>query len=411
MAERYGTPTGDALGTLREAIAAANLLAQGVRYGPFQMAALDASFEFWTSERGDFPIGFFASADQMSFGRGVSGAGYCVGSMARAPANASTREVPYVHYLASAAGAPAAVVPATAMPWVLDDHGSKNPRDVKYRWPTAPEGFHALGTAFWPDNDEAGHGSGACVPAAYLEPGVTVPFWSSSNQGWSHDGSLSRVSLAPATAATAQLRFAPGTLISDEAVRDGNFDCRPWTLVADAPMLAVPGAGPPPPDVTPGSTITAVAILPGLTLDPRIARGPFYCLAALVSWVTVPREISPGESTFWLEVGMDPWNAERLAADIGARCGAQHGLTIPPSANGYVSIDLGAALGIEPVAGATADDDAMAIELEALPHTAATAKRVVQQQVVDLVLCDVTGTPITQPYRFRTPNHVTQLAQ
>jgi hypothetical protein len=410
MAERYGTPTGDALGTLREAIATANLLAKGVRYGPFQMVALDVLFEFWTSERGDFPIGFFASADRMSFGRGVSASGYCVGSMARAPANASTREVPYVHYLASA-DVPAAVVPATAMPWVLDDHGSKNPRDVKYHWPTAPEGFHALGTAFWPDNDEPGHGSGACVAAAYLEPGVTVPFWNSSNQGWSHDGSLSRVSLAPATAATAQLRFAPGTLISDEAVRDGNFDCRPWTLVADAPMLPVAGAGPPPPDVTPGSTITAVAILPGLALDPRIARGPFCCLAAVVSWETVLREISPSDSTSWLEVGMGLWDAKRLAADIGARCGARHGLTIPPSANGYVSIDLSAALGIEPVAGATADDEPMTIELEALPHMATATKRIVRQQVVDLVLCDVAGTPITQPYRFRTPNHVIQPAQ
>jgi len=242
-----------------------------------------------------------------------------------------------------------------------------------------------------------------------------VPFWNDTGQGWSHDGSLSQVQLAPTVTPTAQLRFSPGTLISEEAVRDGNFDCAPRTLVADAPMLPVPGAGPPSPTPIEGSTVTAVTVLPGLTVAPAGQHGAFCYLGAVVRWEMVfglawPTEYgrAPDDPTFPLTipVGMDGPTAARLKSDIGAECGARHGLMIPPTANGYVSIDLSAILGIVAVPGAPADGYPLTVHVEDVPKpiTVSTPEIEVRQQVIDLVLFDVAGQPIGQPYRFSTPN-------
>lgn len=316
--------------------------------------------------------------------------------------------------LAPAPGVPAAVVPATDMPWVLDDHGSHNPGDVNYHWPTAPAGFHALGTAFWAENNASWYLSGACVATSNLEPGVTISFWDDAGQDWTHNGAFQLVQLDPNTRPTARMRFAPGSLISVEAAQSGQFDCRPWTLAADVPVLPVPGAGPPPPTVTAGWTITGVVVLPAVTVTPPERYGAFCYLGAVVSWEVVlgPEYVdAPGPIPFKLPIGMDTATCTRLKADIGADCGAVHGLSIPPAANGCVSVDLGETLGVAPIPGASADGYAITVEIngEPTPRTPSTPMIEVWQQVIDLLLFDVQATLIGKPYRFSTPNYVRQL--
>jgi hypothetical protein len=424
MTGPYGIPTNDPAGAISRAIVTTNYQQKGVPYGPFLMAAMgprdgytmgpiggysgstphyEDDGSFWTSQRGDFPISFYQNDSGYNSNSGFDALvnGYPLGGVAVPQIPPSpVPAAPYCYYLAPAPGVPAAVAAATDMPWVLDDHGSHNPGDVTYHWATAPDGFHALGTAFWWDNDATMHKGGACVAAAFLEPGVKVPFWSDTGQDWSHDGNLSQVRLAPTTAPTAQLRFSAGTLISEEAVSDGTFDCAPRTLVADAPMLPVPGAGPPSPVPNPGWTVSAVAVLPGLTLNPPGEYGAFCYLGAAICWeIIYPPGVRTPTYPAQLQVGMDPATAARLASDIGAQCGAQHGLVIPPGANGYVSIDLGTLLGVESIPAAKADWDTITVEVDTpLPPDYIPT----YQQLVDLFLYDVTGTAIGQSYRFYT---------
>lgn len=414
MSGQNGTPTGDAVDTIRNAIATAGYADSGVPYGPFLMSAVPqgdyAGPGFWTSQRGDFPI-TFQSTDQP----GNPSNHHCpMGGSAIPTVPPSPVQAPLWNYrLLPAPGVPAAVVPATDMPWVLDDHGSKNPASVTYHWPTAPAGFHGLGTAFWMSNDASMYLSGACVAAANLEPGLTTPFWDDAGSGWTHNGDLVLVRLDPDTRPTGQLRFAPGSLISVEAAQNSQFDCRPWTLVADAPMLPVSGEGPPPPSVFGGWTITAVAILPTPAVSPPGAYGAFCYLGAAVSWESVlgPAFLAPGSIPLQLSIGMDAATRNRIKGDIGADCGAVHGLSIPPAANGQVSIDLGPALGMVPVSGATQDGYTITVEIEGEPVPPPPTPQLIEvwQQVIDLLLFDARGTLIGKPYRFSTPNYVRQM--
>lgn len=145
-------------------------------------------------------------------------------------------------------------------------------------------------------------------------------------------------------------------------------------------------------------------------LDPTVSRGAFRYLGAAVSWEVVLNAEWMSTPTLAVElpIGMDP----AAVAQLTAQCGATRGLAILPSANGYVSVDLSAALGIEPVPGAAAVSYTTTIEIEGppLPLTAASPMVAVQQQVIDLMLFDVSGTAIGQPCRFFTPNYVRQLA-
>lgn len=393
-----GIPTDNPAGAIAQAITAANQWNNGVPYGPFLVRGTFPGAPIWVSQRGDTPISFYQPF-AFEFD------GWPLGGVAQ-PQGAGTPQLAWSYSLAPLPGVPAAVQGVDTI-WILDDHGSQNSQDLDYMWPTPPAGFQGLGTAFF---NGPGGPPYAVVAESALEAGVTRAWWDDSGSHWSHNGDLQLVQLSLMNPPTPQLRFAPGVCLSDEAISDGNFGCRPWTLVADAPVLPVPGAGALPPGPFEGSVILAVAALPTLGMSSNLASlfqngsGPFVYLAAVASWVELGFA-RPETPEVAITVGMAPDPAASLRALTNARCGARKGLWIPPN-NGFVSVDLSSLLGVERIPGATADYGPFNVPVPG-PVGAAYSE---SQLVVDLIPFNMSGFEGSTSWRFWTSGfHANQL--
>ena len=280
------------------AIAAADYANNGAPFAPFLIKFADpVNFvNGWTAERGN-PISFYGGykADSSTFRP--------LGDFA-AVNNTPIAKTPIL-LLAPMPGHEDALVHPAGFSWILDDKGSGNPHDIAYFWPTAPEGYQALGICVGFNGQGPDAENYWCVKTKYLQNAPTQDFWSDGGSHWtSHDGSLSTPSLSGVGVQDQKILLAPTTMLSNE---HGNLQNTSWCLALDKLLLPVPGASTPYPDYQPGygeGTKTSpgldkVAVLPSTVIeDPASDSSPFYYLAAEPEWFCTRSFPSPAGGTY-----------------------------------------------------------------------------------------------------------------
>lgn len=299
------TPSGLAAGQpgpgdlVATAIAAAGYSTNGAPFAPFLIKFANAAdfVNGWTSNRGN-SISFYGGykGDPAQSFRPL-------GDFA-AVNNTPIAKSPIL-LLAPMPGNEDALAHPTGFSWILDDKGSGNDNDIAYFWPTAPDGYQALGICVAFNGQAPDADNYWCVKTAYVQSAPTQDFWSDAGSHWtSHDGSLSAPSLAGVGVQDQKLLLAPTTILSNE---HGNLQNTSWCLALDKLLLPVPGASTAFPGYQPGygeGTKTApgldkVAVLPSTVIDdPGSDSSPFYYLAAQPEWFCTRSFPSPEGGTY-----------------------------------------------------------------------------------------------------------------
>ncbi|WP_026555044.1 Vps62-related protein [Arthrobacter sp. 35W] len=314
------------------AIAAAGYGTKGAPFDPFLMKFADPKkfVNGWTAEKGN-AITFYGEyqGDSTDF--------LPLGDFAAV--NGTPIATTPIMLLAPSQEHPDALAHPTGFAWILDDAHSGNPNDIAYFWPTAPDGYQALGICVGFNGNVPDATKYWCVKTEHLQHAPTQPFWNDAGSHWTeHDGSLSVPTLAGQTAQAEVILLAPTTLLSNE---HGDFQNTSWCLSMAKLMLPVEGAGNVDPVYVPGngqgSTTTPglgnVAVLPStLISDPAAVTSPFYYLAAQPSWLCLERYSSPkgGVQTESITIGTSTGSSTGFQHTTSLEVGAEAGIEAGP---------------------------------------------------------------------------------
>lgn len=290
---------------VQAAIAAANYANVGAPFSPMLLKFANQGdlSNIWTSNRGDTAISFY------QFNGNRSDGFLPLGDYAVVGQNALSKTP--VMLLAPIPGNESALAHPTGFQWIADDHGSGNDNDIAYFWPTAPDGYQALGICFGSNGAQPVAANYWCVSTAYLQNAGVSSYWSDSGQHWtSHNGSLSVPSLTD-VGISDSLLLAPTTLLSDEFTGNNGGVTNSWCLVLSKLFLPVSGSGVPYPDYQPqygqgtqtDQGIQSVAVLPYNVANDPNAGGtpqstPFYYLAGQPYWVCTTGFPSPSGGSY-----------------------------------------------------------------------------------------------------------------
>lgn len=285
------------------AIAQADYANLGALFAPFLVKFADPGdfVNGWTAEKGN-PISFYGSYKKSS-------EFLPLGDFATVN-NTPVQETPILllapspdYKMAPAHGdvqsSPTLAHP-TGFTWIGDDKHSGNTNSIAYYWPTAPDGYQALGICVGFNGATPDVTKYWCVNNYYLQSAPVAAFWSDAGSHWtSHDGSLSTPTLAGVDVQDQKIQLAPTTLLSNQ---HGDLQNTSWCLSLEKLMLPVTGEDIPGPDYQPsyreGATTAPglgnVAVLPSTLVEDRSPGvSPFYYLAAQPQWVCTRSFPSP----------------------------------------------------------------------------------------------------------------------
>lgn len=277
-----------AVQAVQAAIAAANPQGNGVNFGPFSALVVPTSFfsPIWASERGDTPATFcqfqgFPGQAWLPLGDIVATGGAALPS----------------GVLFFAAGSdPTAVANPVGFNSVANDGGSKNPNDLVYWAPVAPDGYTAVGLCFTNSAKTPPNPANYwCVKTTYLQFVGVSTAWSDSGQGWDDDGNLWAPSFSanPEVAPQGQMLILPSTLLSAQAGQPA------FALVGQLATLDVAPFPTPDPVYVPGTTqqgdttdfglgnvvVVPFTAIPGDPIPNQPTQSPFYYVASEPFWL------------------------------------------------------------------------------------------------------------------------------
>jgi hypothetical protein len=326
-----------AMNAITAAIHSANVRVNGARFDPFKIKIANADFPsddpqigkfqpIWTSERGNTPMQFF----QYQPGPNDSKAFLPLGDIAIVGKNPSANNSGGMVFASDNA---AALAHPTGFTWILDDHGSGNPADVKYFWPIAPPGYTALGVCF--SNGDAPDPSHYwCVANEYVVATTGNGYWSDAGQGWkSHNGDLHVPALPKVS--TSQLALAPTTFYSAEGGQT------PQYLLVNQCVLGLSAPTTPDPAYFPGLAISdttdvgvsQVAVLPYSAVadtgfQNQSLESPFYYLASQTQWLCTDQLSAPdgGSQTVSSLVGVTQSDATSFSSSTSLTVSAEVGV-------------------------------------------------------------------------------------
>ncbi|MHA7271312.1 Vps62-related protein [Arthrobacter sp. HLT1-20] len=311
------------------AIAAADYANKGAPFDPFLIKFADPTkfVNGWSAQRGN-AITFYGEygGDSTNFSP--------LGDFAAV--NSTAIQKTPIMLLAPMQGREDALARPTGFTWILDDAGSRNSNDIAYFWPTAPDGYQALGICVGFNGKSPDPSNYWCIKTEYLQYTPTQEFWSDSGSHWTeHNGNLSVPSLAGQSVQNDKFLLAPTTMLSDE---HGDLPNTSWCLVLTKLMLPVAGADVPFPVYDPHNAdgtktspgLGNVAVLPSIMVnDPAAVSSPFYYLAAEPSWFCI--------RTFSSPEGASITQSFTVGSSQSSSTGFQH----------TTSLEVGAEVGIE----------------------------------------------------------------
>ena len=297
--------------TVLEAIKNEQYASEGAPFTPLLLKFTTASKlqNGWNSEKGDTQISFYTfpgatdASDQFR----------PLGDFATI--NNADRDQAAVMLVAPMtghtdnAGRPLLAHP-TDFEWILDDKHSDNKVDIAYFWPTAPEGYEAVGICVGFGGAKPSTENYWCVSKELLQSVSTAGFWSDAGQGWkSHNGDLNVPNLANQMPGDLKhdLLLAPTTFLSVE--KGGNLG---RCLVISKPMLAgitIPVLKPvyneqTQEDDETDAGLVSVAVLPCTVIDDPNRESspltdPFYYLSSEPYWKCLKQLPSSSGDTVW----------------------------------------------------------------------------------------------------------------
>lgn len=225
----------------------------------------------------------------------------------------------------------------TGFEWILDDKHSDNPNDIAYFWPTAPEGYEAIGVCFGFNGAAPAAANYWCVHKQLLQQAALRNFWGDAGQDWkSHNGDLNVVDLTNQDLGNVEtLLLAPTTFLSVEKGGDLGRG-----LVLDKAFLdaKIPVADPVYYDdcqegdkTVPG--LARAAVLPcTVVTDPNENSSPltdpFYYLASEPYWDCFQR-LPSEKATHWskqVSVGTTTTDSNTFQRTSSLTVGAETGI-------------------------------------------------------------------------------------
>lgn len=324
--------------TVFDAIEKADFAANGAPFAPLLVKFTTASelTNGWNSDKGETQISFFTSTGK------VTGDFLPLGDVATIN-NASPGQAP-VMLVAAMPGEKAndgrdLLAHPTGFEWILDDKHSGNDHSVTYFWPTAPDGYEAVGICFGFDGATPDVNDYWCVHKQLLQSVPTQAVWGDGGQGWaSHNGDLQTVNLLTQVSPDQDnlLLLAPTTFLSVE--KGGNLG---RSLILGKAVL--PDSSVPVPDpafydncqendtTEPG--MVAPVVLPCTVVSDANQNStpltdPFYYLASEPYWECLLR-LPAEKATAWsqkLTVGTSKSSSKSFQETSSLTVGAESGV-------------------------------------------------------------------------------------
>jgi hypothetical protein len=244
--------------------------------------------------------------------------------------------------IAPTAADPSAVAYPTGFSWICDDHGSGNDNNLAYYWPTAPDGYAALGICFGVNGATPSITNYYCVKLEYLVPGGIELYWSDRGANWkSWNGNMSiPVPSASQKNTNDLIIMAPTTMTSDQKATSGYY-----VLALSKLSLPIPAPSAlnfPVYDISHGvgftlpSILETVVVLPCTavndpTQDAMASNYPFGYLASQAYWTCIMVTSAPEGGTYTQSYTMGTSQDSSTGFEnttsitVGAECGVEAG--------------------------------------------------------------------------------------
>ncbi|ACL42430.1 hypothetical protein Achl_4479 (plasmid) [Pseudarthrobacter chlorophenolicus A6] len=321
-----------------QAIQEADYAKNGAPFAPLLLKFTAASqlHNGWNSEKGDTQISFYSfpapadSTDQF----------LPLGDFATInnadPGRAAVMLVAPIPGQLAIDGQPLLKHP-TGFEWILDDKHSGNDNNIAYFWPTAPDGYEAVGVCFGFNGATPEAANYWCVHKQVLQKASLSGFWGDAGQGWkSHNGDLNVPDLTNQSMGNVDtLLLAPTTFLSVEKGGDLGRGLVLGKLFLDA---KIPVADPVYYDdcqegdkTVPG--LAPAAVLPcTVVTDPNENSSPltdpFYYLASEPYWDCFQR-LPSEKATHWsrqVSVGTTTTDSNTFQRTSSLTVGAETGV-------------------------------------------------------------------------------------